>query len=119
MMRVMLKSKIHNATITETQLEYEGSIEIDGALMREADMLAGERVQVLNLNNGNRFETYVIEGKGNSGVIGLRGPAALKGKVGDKVFILSYAIVSNDEAKKIRPKVVYVDENNRVKDVKE
>jgi aspartate 1-decarboxylase len=111
--RFMLKSKIHRATLTGTELEYEGSIAIDRTLLEAADMLPGERVQVLNLNNGSRLTTYVIEGQPGSGTVALNGPAARLGVPGDRIIILSYCAVSDEEARSLRPKVVRVDARNR------
>lgn len=116
MLRTILKSKIHRACVTETDLYYEGSVTIDAILMEKADILAHEKVEVLNLNNGLRLETYAIPGERNSGAICLNGPAARGACVGDKVIILSYAILDDKDAKIIKPKVVTVDEQNRVKD---
>ncbi|MCM8797038.1 MAG: aspartate 1-decarboxylase [Candidatus Omnitrophica bacterium] len=116
MQRTILKSKIHRATVTKTNLYYEGSIAIDGNLMRAADILPGEKVEVLNLNTGSRIETYVIRGKPGSGVICLNGPAARGGCPGDQVIILSYAIVEEKEARIIKPKIIKVDERNKIKD---
>ncbi|MFH0826777.1 MAG: aspartate 1-decarboxylase [Candidatus Omnitrophota bacterium] len=116
MMRTVLKSKIHRARVTEANLYYEGSITIDSILMRQADILEGEKVEVLNLNNGLRIETYAICGKPESGVICLNGPSARGVCVGDEVIVLSYALVDEKEAGLIKPKVVKVDEKNRIKD---
>lgn len=116
MLRTVLKSKIHKATVTQADLDYEGSITIDEALMEKADLLSGEKVEVFNMNNGSRFETYVIKGKKNSGVICLNGPAAHLGSVGDKVIIVSYLIIEDKRAKFIKPKIVYVDERNQPQD---
>ena len=110
----MLKSKIHRATLTGTELNYEGSITIDRDLLDAADMLPGEQVQVLNLNNGQRFITYVIEARAGSGTMLLNGPAARLGAVGDTVIVLSYCTVSEEEARAIKPKVVHVDQQNRL-----
>jgi aspartate 1-decarboxylase len=110
----MLRSKIHRATLTQTDLNYEGSISIDRDLLDAADMLPGEQVQVLNLNNGQRLITYTIEGEAGSGIVLLNGPAARLGMPGDLIIVLSYALVSDEEAKTLRPKVVHVDENNRI-----
>lgn len=114
MQRFMLRSKIHRATLTQTDLNYEGSISIDRDLLDAADMLPGEQVQVLNLNNGQRLITYTIEGEAGSGIVLLNGPAARLGMPGDLIIVLSYALVSDEEAKTLRPKVVHVDENNRI-----
>jgi aspartate 1-decarboxylase len=116
MLRTILKSKIHRACVTETDLFYEGSVTIDAILMEKADILAHEKVEVLNLNNGRRLETYAIVGKRNSGAICLNGPAARGACVGDKVIILSYAILDDKDAKIMKPKVITVDEQNRIKD---
>lgn len=116
MLRTILKSKIHRARITQANLYYEGSVTIDAALMKEADILVNEKVEVLNLNNGLRLETYAIEGKNNSGVICLNGPAARGACVGDEVIILSYAILDDKDTKTTKPKIIAVDEQNRIKD---
>jgi len=109
----MLKSKIHMATITKTELNYQGSIGIDKALLEKSDILPNEKVEVLNFNNGVRFETYVIEEKENSGVISLYGPAARCGIVGDKIVIISYVLVSEEDLKELNPKIIFVDEKNK------
>ncbi|MDP2937719.1 MAG: aspartate 1-decarboxylase [Candidatus Omnitrophota bacterium] len=116
MLRTILKSKIHRAHVTEANLYYTGSITIDETLMKAADIIEGEKVEVLNLNNGLRLETYAIKGKKDSGVICLNGPAARGACVGDEVIIVSYAIVDDKDAKKIKPKVITVNERNRIKD---
>ena len=116
MLRTILKSKIHRACVTETDLYYEGSVTIDAILMEKADIIVNEKVEVLNLNNGMRLETYAIVGERNSGAICLNGPAARGACVGDKIIILSYAILDDKDAKIIKPKVITVDEQNRVKD---
>lgn len=116
MLRTFLKSKIHRARVTEANLQYEGSITIDAKLMRSADILENEKVEVLNLHNGHRLETYAIKGKPGSGVICLNGPAARGACVGDQVIILTYALVEADKQKPPRPKIVKVDERNRLKD---
>ena len=113
MQRIMKKSKIHTATITGLELYYEGSITIDRDLMDMADMLPGEQVQVVNLNNGERFITYTISGERGSGVIELNGPAARLAAVGDKVIIISYGNYDDAEAKALEPIIVFLDENNR------
>ncbi len=115
MFRTMLKSKIHRGRVTEANLYYEGSITIDSSLMEESDILPGEKVEVLNLNNGHRLETYAIKGKRGSGVICLNGPAARGACPGDEVVILSYAMVDEKDARRIKPKIITVDEKNRIK----
>lgn len=108
----IFRSKIHRATVTEANLNYVGSITIDEALMEAADILPHEKVQIVNVNNGERFETYVIKGERGSGQICLNGPAARKVAVGDKIIIITYALMSYEEAQKHNPKVVYPNDNN-------
>lgn len=108
------KSKIHRATITQADLNYVGSITIDRDLMDAAGLLDGEKVQVVNNNNGERLETYVIEGERGSGVICLNGAAARRAQVGDTVIIIAYAWMSEEEARAYKPKVVFPDESNRI-----
>ena len=115
-MRIMLKSKIHRARVTETNIDYEGSITIDRKLMKEADMLPFEQVQVLNVNNGARFATYAIEGE--SGEICLNGAAARLVVKGDTVIILSYCHVDESEARHFIPKLVHVDAKNAITETK-
>jgi len=115
MFRTILKSKIHRARVTEANLYYEGSITVDAALMDAADIIPGEKVEVFNLNNGHRLETYAIMGKRNSGVICLNGPAARGACPGDEVVIVSYVLAENVEAKKIKAKIICVNEKNRIK----
>ncbi len=117
MLVTLLKSKIHRATITQAELDYAGSLTLDPDLMEAADMLPFERVQVLDINNGARFETYIIEGERGSGTVCLNGPAARMGQVGDLVIALTYVQMDAEEAKSFRPKVVHVDEKNRIKAV--
>ncbi|WP_237260162.1 aspartate 1-decarboxylase [Thermogutta terrifontis] len=112
--RLMLKSKIHRATLTEVNLEYEGSITIDRRLMEAADLLPGEQVHVLNINNGERLITYVIEGPPDSGVVALNGAAARLGAKGDPVIILSYWVVDDGTSRGITPRIVHVDQQNRI-----
>ena len=109
----MFHGKIHRATVTEANLEYMGSITIDSTLMKLAGILPGERVQIVDNNNGARLETYVIEGEPDSGVICLNGAAARKVTVGDKVIIIAYAMMTHQEAQDCVPKVVMVDDDNR------
>jgi aspartate 1-decarboxylase len=115
-MRIMLKSKIHQARVTRVVLDYEGSITIDKKLMEEAGILPYEQVQVLNTNNGARFTTYAIEGE--SGEICINGAAARLAVKGDIILILSYCHIEDDEARHFRPKVVYVDAKNAIIEVK-
>ena len=105
----ILKSKIHRVTVTESNLNYVGSVTIDLNLMEAANLIEGEKVQVLNINNGDRFETYVIVGERNSGEICLNGPAARKVSVGDIVIIASYASMDFEEAKKFKPAIIFPD----------
>jgi aspartate 1-decarboxylase len=114
MLVAICKSKIHRVTVTEADLNYEGSITIDKKLLDAAQILPNEKVQVLNVNNGARFETYVLVAKPNSGTICLNGPAARLGQVGDLLIIVSYCDLEFEEAKKYKPKVVYVDGKNRI-----
>ena len=113
-MRIMLKSKIHRATVTDANINYEGSITIDRKLMSEADILPYEQVQVLNINNGARFSTYAIEGREGSGEICLNGAAARLAVKGDLVIILTYCDVGDEEARNYRPKVVHVNARNEI-----
>ena len=113
-MRVMLKSKIHRARVTETCIDYEGSITVDARLMEEADILPYEQVHVLDINNGARFTTYAIEGKAGSGEICINGAAARLVNEGDLVIILTYCHVEDEEARNFKPKLVYVDANNAI-----
>jgi len=113
MQRIMKKSKIHTATVTGLELYYEGSVTIDSDLLDRADMLPGEQVQIVNLNNGERFITYTISGERGTGAIELNGPAARLAAIGDRVIIISYGNYDDKEAKALEPIVVFVDENNR------
>ena len=117
MQREMLKSKIHGATVTQAELYYEGSITVDKDLLKEADILPYEKVQVLNFNNGSRLDTYTIEGKAGSGIICLNGPAARVSSVGDEIIIVSYFQLPDENAKKHKPKVVLVDKKNKIKKI--
>jgi len=110
----MLRSKIHMATVTESNIAYEGSITIDEAILKEAGMLPYEQVMISNVNNGERFETYIIAGKKNSGEICLNGPTARKGVVGDKVIIFCYNYFDDSEIKDFKPKIVHVNAKNRI-----
>lgn len=114
MLVTMFKSKIHRATVTEAELDYAGSLTLDPDLIEAAGMLPFERVQVLNLNNAARFETYIIEGTRGSGTVCLNGPAARLGETGDLIIALTYAQMTPEEAAVFKPKVVHVDEKNRI-----
>lgn len=109
----MLKSKIHRATVTQAELNYVGSITIDEVLLKEAGIYEYEKVQIVDINNGNRFETYVIAGEKNSGVICLNGAAARCVQVNDKIIIMAYAQINEDDIKSFKPKVLFVDERNK------
>ena len=117
-MRTMLKSKIHRARVTALNIDYEGSITIDQNLMEEADILPYEQTEVLNLNNGARFITYAITGKGQSGQICLNGAAARLAKKGDIIIILSYCQIEDSETASFLPKLVYVDNKNNIVETK-
>ena len=110
--RIMLKSKIHRATLTSKTLDYEGSIGLDRRLMDAADLLAGEQVHVLNVNTGSRLITYVIEAPPGSGTVMLNGPAARLGEPGDLVVIIAYGHYTDATARRLEPRIVYVDEHN-------
>ena len=110
----MLKSKIHRATVTEANIDYVGSITIDADLLDEANILEYEKVQIVDVNNGSRFETYTIKGERGSGIICLNGAAALCSNVGDKVIIMAYAEMTPEEAKENKPTVLFVDDANNV-----
>ena len=111
----VLKSKIHRVTVTDCDLNYIGSITIDETLIEAANMIVGEKVQVVNINNGERLETYIIKGKRNSGEITLNGPAARKVQKGDKVIIISYASMDIEEAKNFNPTLIFPENNNFLK----
>jgi aspartate 1-decarboxylase len=110
----VLKSKIHRARVTEAELNYVGSISIDETLMIASNLIENEVVQVLNINNGERFETYVIKGKKDSGIICLNGPAARLVLVDDLIIVISYAAMDFEEAKKFKPTVIFPNSNNRI-----
>lgn len=114
MLRCMLRAKIHMATVTESNLQYEGSITIDESILKEAGILPFEQVMISNMNNGERFETYVIPGRRNSGEICLNGPTARKGVVGDKVIIFCYSYFDDGKLKKFKPRIIKLGPNNRI-----
>jgi aspartate 1-decarboxylase len=117
MWRTMCKSKVHRATVTDADLNYPGSLTVDRLLMEASDIIPYERVQVVNVNNGARFETYVIEGAPGEGQICLNGAAARCGEPGDLVIVISYAIMTNEDALRHLPTVVHVDNRNRITEV--
>lgn len=114
----MFKGKLHRATVTQADISYVGSVTIDGDLLKQSGILPGEKVQIVNLNNGERFETYTIEGEAGSGVICINGAAARLVQVGDKVIIIAYAMMDENEAKAFKPNVLILDEKNRVVRIK-
>jgi aspartate 1-decarboxylase len=114
MMRTMMKSKIHRATVTEADLHYVGSITLDADLMEAADLLEAEQVAIVDVTNGARLESYVIPGARGSGVVGINGAAAHLVHPGDLVIIISYAVVSDAEARALKPRIVHVDADNRI-----
>ena len=118
MMRSILRAKLHMATVTESELEYEGSITIDKALLKKSGILPYEQVVVSNLNNGERFETYAIIGKRGSGEMVINGAAAHKASTGDLIIVACYVHVNAEEAAKHKPSLVYVDATNAIADVK-
>lgn len=115
MLRIIYKSKLHNAMVTDANLNYAGSITIDSELLKAADIFPGEKVQIVNLNNGSRVETYVIEGDPRSGTICMNGAAARWAQPGDRVIIISYCLVESKEASTFSPKVVLLDEKNNIR----
>ncbi|MEO0289392.1 MAG: aspartate 1-decarboxylase [candidate division WOR-3 bacterium] len=116
MFRIMLKSKIHNAVVTKAEVNYEGSIEIDPSIMEKVNILPNEKVLVIDVENGERFETYVIEGKRNSKVIGVNGGAARLVQKGDRLIIMSFGLFNSDELKDYSAKIIVLDQKNEIKD---
>ena len=112
----LLKSKLHHANVTHAELEYEGSCAIDGALLEAANIREYEQIQIYNLNNGERFTTYAIRAENNSGIISVNGAAAHKANPGDRIIICTYAVLSQQEASIFKPTLVYLDENNGIKE---
>jgi len=115
MKRIMLRAKIHSASVTQTDLAYEGSLTLDSKLMQEAGLLPYEQIQVYNITNGERFTTYLIKGEEGSGVVGVNGAAAHKAETGDKLIIAAYSSMEDEEIEFFIPRIVLVDENNRIK----
>ena len=114
MYRQILKAKIHRATVTDSRVDYEGSITVDEELLKAADVLPWEKVLIANLNNGSRIESYAIPGEAGSGVVCMNGGAAKYAQKGDLVIIMTFAVLTDEEAERHKPKVVYVDEKNRI-----
>jgi len=110
----IFRAKIHRAIVTQADLNYKGSITIDEALLDASGMIENERVQIVNVDNGERFETFIIKGERGSGVICLNGPAARRVQVGDKLIVIAYALMTPEEAKAHTPSAVFVDENNQI-----
>lgn len=119
MFLTMFKSKIHRATVTEANLNYVGSVTIDEEVLKESNILEGEKVQIVNLNNGARLETYTILGAAGSGTICLNGAAARLVQPGDQVIIIAYAMMSEEEAKSFKPRIVHVDSQNKILEIKD
>ena len=117
MLQTMLKCKIHRATITDSNLNYEGSLTVDSNLMKEAGLIPFEKVKVYNINNGERFDTYVIEGPADSGTIALNGAAARKGMIGDLIIIASYALYSINDLADYYPQIVVLNQENTIKQI--
>ncbi|MCC7430462.1 aspartate 1-decarboxylase [bacterium] len=115
MLRTMCRAKIHRATVTQAELHYEGSLTVDSAILEQVQIAPYEKVSIVNVNNGQRFETYIIEGEPNSGVFCLNGAAARLGQVGDKIIVIAYGLVEDQEVKGFSPKVVLLDDNNKIK----
>ena len=115
----LLKSKLHHANVTHSELEYEGSCAIDGALLEAANIREYEQIQIYNLNNGERFTTYAIRAEDNSGIISVNGAAAHKANPGDSVIICTYAVLSQQEAEAFKPVLIYLDESNRIKNTRD
>lgn len=114
MYRQILKAKIHRATVTDSQVEYEGSITIDEELLKAAEIVPWEKVLIANIDNGSRIESYAIPGEAGSGVICMNGGAAKYAKKGERVIIMSFAVLTDEELERHQPKVVYVDKQNRI-----
>lgn len=118
MRKIMLEAKIHKARVTETHQDYEGSLTLDESLMEAAEMIPYEQVHVYNISNGERFITYLIKGKKDTGVVGINGAAAHKAKVGDELIIASYVVMEEEKTGFFSPKIIIVDEKNRIKRIK-
>jgi len=118
MRRIMLKSKIHRATVTETNIDYEGSLTLDESLMEAAEMMPYEQIHIYNISNGERFLTYLIKGERDSGMVGINGAAVHKAKKGDKIIISAYVLLEEDEMDFFMPKILILEKDNKIKEVK-
>jgi aspartate 1-decarboxylase len=118
MKRIMLKAKLHNATVTETNVDYEGSLALDEDLLKAAEMLPYEKVHVYNVSNGERFSTYLIKGEKGTGKAGVYGAAAHRARVGDRLIIAAYAVLDEEETDFFMPKILILDADNRISEVK-
>jgi len=114
----MLKSKIHRATVTETNIDYEGSLTLDESLMEAAEMMPYEQIHIYNISNGERFLTYLIKGERDSGMVGINGAAVHKAKKGDKIIISAYVLLEEDEMDFFMPKILILEKDNKIKEVK-
>ena len=115
MQRFILRAKLHRLKVTDCNIEYEGSLTIDSELLKAADIAAGEKVQVVDVNNGARFETYILEGKPGLGEVCVNGAAARLAEVGDLIIVIAYGLVNDDEVSKVKPRVVLVGDGNKIK----
>ncbi len=118
MKRIMLKSKIHGAIVTETDINYEGSLTLDSTIMEAGGLVPYEQVQIYNISNGERFTTYLIKGKKDSGVVCLNGAAARKVSIGDKLIIASYTLIDENEIDSFHPRIVVIERNNKIKEIR-
>lgn len=118
MIRTMLKGKIHNVRVTEARLDYEGSLTLDETLMKAADMRPYEKIYVYNISNGERFSTYLIKGEKDSGIVGVNGAAAHRAKPDDRIIIVSYSLMEDDDIEFFRPKIVLAGEDNTISEIK-
>jgi aspartate 1-decarboxylase len=116
MKRIVLRSKLHKAVVTDADLDYEGSLALDDNLMKAADMIPFEQVYVYNVSNGERFSTYLIKAKEGSGTVGVYGAAAHKAGLGDKLIVVTYVLLDDEETEFFRPKILILDERNRIKE---
>ncbi len=119
MLRTMMRAKVHRATVTGVNLNYVGSLTLDAGIMDQLDILENEMVQILNLNNGVRLTTYVIPGERGGGVVALNGAAARLAQLGDKVLVVTYALMEEEEARTFRPRVAIVDDSNRIVEIRQ